>query len=154
MFNIKGDELAKISKPKNARQLATFIAKICENKLAENTIVIDLTKIDTAPTDYFVICSCISQPQVGAIIDEIYKKCNELNINKPRSEGLEVKEWVLVDFFDVVAHIMLKKSRDYYQIEKLWADGAFYSLGQTGRLKKLTQKQIFDMFLSNNGANE
>jgi|YNPMSStandDraft_1061717.scaffolds.fasta_scaffold00038_46 ribosome-associated protein len=147
-----GGELAKLTKPKNARQLATLVAKICENKLAENTIVIDLTKIDTAPTDYFVLCSCNSQPQVGAIVDEIYKQCNELNISKPRSEGLEQKEWVLVDFFDVVAHIMLKQSRNYYKIEKLWADGAFYSIAETGRLKKINQKQILEMFLQMNGV--
>ena len=154
MFNILGGKLAKLTKPKTSKQLATMLAKICDNKLAENTIVIDLTKIDTAPTDFFVICSCSSQPQVGAIIDEIYKYCNLVELDKPRSEGLEAKEWVLVDFFDVIAHIMLDKSRKYYQIEKLWADGIFYTLGESGRLKKLDQSKIFDLFLSSNGEIE
>ncbi len=154
MFNNLGDKLAKLNKPKTSKQLATMLAKICENKLAVNTIVIDLRKIDTAPTDFFVICSCNSQPQVGAIIDEIYKYCTQIELDKPRSEGLEVKEWVLVDFFDVIAHIMLDKSRKYYQIEKLWADGIFYTLGEAGRLKKLDQSKIFDLFLLSNGEIE
>ncbi len=154
MFSFLGVKLAKLKKPETSKQLATAIAKICENKLAENTIVIDLTKIDTAPTDFFVICSCNSQPQVGAIIDEIYKYCNLVDLDKPRCEGLEVKEWVLVDFFDVIVHIMLDKSPKYYQIEKLWADGIFYTLGEAGRLKKLDQSLIFDLFLSSNGEIE
>lgn len=143
--------MAKISKPKTSRQLATFVAKICDEKIANDIIIIDLSTIDTAPADFFVLCSCDSQPQVGAIADEIYDRSRLAGLSKPRAEGIEEKEWVLVDFFDVVAHIMLKQSREYYRIERLWADGTFYVLSEAGKLKKLSQKEILELVKTSGG---
>lgn len=145
--------MAKIRKPANAKQLATFVAKICSDKIAQDILIIDLTSVESAPADFFVLCSCDSQPQVGAIVDEIYNRAREASVQKPRSEGTEEKEWALIDFFDVVAHIMLKKSREFYRIERLWADGSFYVLSESGKTKKLTQKQILEL-VSKKGGEE
>lgn len=144
-------DLAKISKPKTSRQLATFVAKICDEKIASDILIIDLSSIESAPADFFVLCSCDSQPQVKAISDEIFERTNLVGLSKPRAEGIEEKEWVLIDYFDVVAHIMLKQSREYYRIERLWADGTFYVIGESGRLKKLSQKEILELVKTSNG---
>lgn len=143
--------LAKIKKPANAKQLAVLIAKICDSKLAEDILLIDLTKVESAPADFFVLCSCDSQPQVAAICDEIYSQARELDIDKPRAEGLEEKEWALIDFFDVVAHVMLRKTREYYKIERLWGDGTFHVLTEAGKTHKLTQKEIMEMVMTKTG---
>lgn len=144
-------ELAKIKKPANAKQLATFVAKICDDKIAQDILIIDLSKVESAPADFFVICSCDSQPQVGAIVDEIYSRSREADVQKPKGEGIEEKEWALIDFFDVVAHIMLRKSREFYRIEKLWADGTFHVLTEAGKTRKLTQKEIVEMVMTKGG---
>ena len=131
-----------------------MIAKICDDKLARDIVIIDLMEAESAPSDFFVLCSCDSHPQVAAIVDEIFRRTREVGIDKPRSEGIEEKEWALIDFFDVVAHVMLAKSREYYRIERLWADGKFYVLSPTGRTKKLTQKEIMELIMVNNSEGQ
>lgn len=143
--------MAKLKKPTNSKQLATFVAKACDDKIAKDIVILDLTKIGTAPADFFVLCSCDSQPQVGSIVDELYKRATEVGISKPRAEGIEEKEWALMDFFDVVVHVMLQKSREYYRIERLWADATFYVLGESGRTRKLTQKEILNYVMATVG---
>lgn len=125
-----------LKKPQTARALAVLCANVAENKIASEIIIMNLKKADTPPTDYFVICSCDSEPQVRAIVDEVYRECTRLGIQKPRVEGLDAAQWVLVDFFDVVFHIMLKSTRDYYNIEKLWSDAQFLQLTENGTARK------------------
>lgn len=132
--------MAKIGKPRTSKGLATFTAKIADEKLAEDIVVMDLTDIETAPTDYFMICTCNSDVQVESVTNSILRKCKEVGIEKPKSEGLESKEWVLLDFFNVVVHIMINNSREFYKIEKLWADAKFFKLNESGELRK--QKDI------------
>jgi ribosome-associated protein len=135
--------------PESAQELALFNAKIADSKQAENVIIMDMSHIEEAPCDFFVICGCESEPQMKAIADEIKSRCREFGIEKPRSEGLEAREWILVDYFDVVVHIMHKKARDFFKLEKLWADAEFYILNEDGEaepydranLKKLYSEQ-------------
>ncbi len=146
--------MGKLKRPNDAKALATFLAKICDSKLATDILIIDLTKIESAPADFFVICSCDSQPQVAAVVDEVYDQSRELELSKPRAEGLEEKEWALIDFFDVVLHVMLRKTREFYKIEKLWSDGTIYSISAAGRLHKLTQKEIMELVLKDKVASD
>jgi ribosome-associated protein len=135
--------------PESAKELAEFNAKIADSKHADCVLVMDLSHIEEAPCDYFVVCSSDSEPQMKAIVDTINQKCREFEMEKPRSEGLDAKEWVLVDFFDVVVHIMHKSAREFYKLEKLWADAKFYYLSgegnfepyDTANLKKLYSEQ-------------
>ncbi len=143
--------MAKIRKPANSKQLATFVAKVCDDKIAKDILILDLRELESTPTDFFVICSCDSQPQVAAIVDELIERARLAGVQKPETEGIEAKEWALLDFFDVVAHIMLKSSRDYYRIEKLWADATFHELTESGRTRKLTQKEILERVMTSKG---
>ncbi|ROL58121.1 ribosome silencing factor [Bacteroidetes/Chlorobi group bacterium ChocPot_Mid] len=127
--------MVKKGKPKTTKGLATFCARVCIEKLAENVHILDLRKIDTAPSDYFVICTCNSDTQMWALSESIIEKCRELGIEKPKVEGLAGSYWVLLDFFDVVMHIMLPEARNFYQLEKLWGDAKFYSVDDDGKVK-------------------
>ena len=138
--------MSKIGKPRTSLGLATLCARVAEDKLSKNTFILELTKIEIAPADYFVICSCDSESQVRAICESISMKCKELGLQPPRTEGLALSRWVLLDFFDVVVHIMLQKIREYYQLEKLWGDAKFYKLtveGKPEHIKDILIKNIY-----------
>jgi len=98
--------------------LANQIANFALDKKAENVISINVNEL-TNFTDQFVICSADTDIQVKAIADTIRKNTNHKPI---RIEGYEQLNWVLLDYIDVIVHIFKTTERNYYNIEKLWAD--------------------------------
>lgn len=127
--------MAKYGKPRTSKGLATLCARLAEDKIARDVIVMDLSKVESAPSDFFVICTCDSDVQVRTIAEELRRTVKNLGLDKPRIEGLENSKWVLIDFFDVVVHLMLSNMRNFYRLEKLWGDAKFYELGSQGKLK-------------------
>ena len=98
--------------------LAAKIAQFALNKKADHVLSIDVQKL-TSITDQFVICSADTNIQVKAIADGIRKN----TVHKPtRIEGYEQLNWVLLDYIDVIVHIFKTTERNYYNLEKLWAD--------------------------------
>ena len=98
--------------------LANEIAKFAIDKKADNVISINVKEL-TSFTDQFVICSADTDIQVKAIADSIRRSTN----HKPvRIEGYEQLNWVLLDYIDVIVHVFKTTERNYYNIEKLWAD--------------------------------
>lgn len=138
--------MTKIGRPRTIKGLATFCARIADSKLAERTVILDLSKIETAPTDYFVLCTCNSEVQVKAVVDEVLDTCDDLSMIRPKVEGLEGREWVLLDFFNVVMHVMIEESRDYYKIEKLWGDAQFYQIDGNSKPKLLNLEETNQYF--------
>lgn len=120
--------MAKRKNYSDTTKLAILCTQSANDKLSENAIILDLQHIDIASCSYFVICDCNSTVQVRSIADNIIKNVTEHNQRKPRIEGLETSEWVILDFFDVVVHIFIKELRDYYKLEKLWADAKFFTV--------------------------
>jgi ribosome-associated protein len=102
-------------------KLAKEIANLTLEKKACDIIVLELKNIASF-TDYFVICSADSDTQVKAIADYVIEKMKEDDVRVWHSEGYESLSWVLLDFVDVVVHIFLKNTRDFYSIEKIWGD--------------------------------
>ena len=134
--------MAKLTKPTNAKALATFCSKVAAEKIANDIVVMDLTNYETAPADFFVICSSDSANQSIAITDFLLRQSKNVGLDKPKVEGDIVADWILIDFFDVVVHIMLKEIRNFYQLEKLWKDAVFYKFNEeTSKLKKVTVKE-------------
>jgi len=134
--------VAKLTKPTNAKALATFCSKVAAEKIANDIVVMDLTNYETAPADFFVICSSDSVNQSIAITDFLLRQSKNVGLDKPKVEGDIVADWILIDFFDVVVHIMLKEIRNFYQLEKLWKDAVFYKFNEeTSKLKKVTVKE-------------
>ena len=98
--------------------LAAEIAQFALDKKADNVLSIDVKKL-TSITDQFVICSADTNIQVKAIADGIRKN----TVHKPtRIEGYEQLNWVLLDYIDIIVHIFKTTERNYYNLEKLWAD--------------------------------
>ena len=108
---------------KNSKLIKTIINAIQEKK-GENIISLDLRKVNEAVADFFIICEASNQPQVRAISDfveeQVRKQCSE---NPYRHEGYSVLQWVLIDYVNVVVHVMLSETRKFYKLEEMWSDG-------------------------------
>ncbi len=96
-------------------------AKCFDDKKAKNVVALEIGKL-TSITDYFVIGSGSSSNQVKAIADEIEEKMTEAGYTLAHEEGYNGGVWVLLDFSDVVCHVFLDETREFYDIERLWSD--------------------------------
>jgi ribosome-associated protein len=76
----------------------------------------------TTLTDYFVICSVDSQPQLSAVTDEIGKVLGKKGIQPLGIEGAKGSHWVLLDYDDVIVHLFRKEERAFYNLDGLWGD--------------------------------
>jgi ribosome-associated protein len=99
------------------------IIKAIQEKKGENIISLDLRKIPEAVSDFFIICEGASTTQVKAIADsveeEVNKNCDELPY---KHEGRQNYQWVLMDYVNVVVHVMLPENRRFYKLEDMWSD--------------------------------
>ena len=109
---------------KNARIIKSIIHAIQEKK-GENIISLDLRKIPEAVADFFIICEASSTTQVKAIADfveeHIRKTVNETPFHH---EGHQSAHWILIDYVNVVVHVMQAETRKFYKLEEMWSDGA------------------------------
>ena len=107
-----------------ARAKARIAATAANDKKATDIVVLDVGDI-IGIVDVFVITSASNTRQVRTIVDEIERQVREQSGGKPRSvEGLDDASWVLVDYGDVVIHVFLDETREFYGLERLWADAA------------------------------
>lgn len=104
------------------RKLAGLCRDLAENKKAENVVVMDLRKLSTI-TDFFVIASGTSEPHLRAIVDEISDKLRDDHGVKPHAvDGTLHTAWIVLDYFDVIVHVMKTDVRERYDLETLWGD--------------------------------
>ena len=115
--------MVKRRKAANAEKLSEIIVKGMQEKKAADIVVMDLRNVKNAVADFFVLCSGNSDKQLDAITDsidqEVFKALKE---NPWHIEGKNNKEWMLLDYIDVVAHVFKKDRREFYALEKLWGD--------------------------------
>jgi ribosome-associated protein len=108
---------------RNSKIIKTIIAAIQEKK-GEHIVSLDLRKINEAVADFFIICEAGSQPQIRAIAENVEarvkEKCEE---NPYHHEGYNNLHWVLIDYVNVVVHVMLSENRKFYRLEEMWSDG-------------------------------
>jgi ribosome-associated protein len=107
--------------PDEARPTALAIAKAALDKKAEDVTVLDVRGL-TSYADYFVVMTADSDRQASAIADHVEDTMKRLGVSKVGVEGYESGRWILVDYGDVVAHVMNRESRGFYDLEGLWAD--------------------------------
>src|SRR6187401_2358131 len=106
----------------DSRKLAQLCRELAENRKADNVVILDLRKISNI-TDYFVICTGSSEPHLRAIVDEIQEKLEEdFQLNARGTDGSINTSWVVLDYFDVIVHVMRKDVRELYNLEDLWGD--------------------------------
>jgi len=123
---------SKAKRPKKnstAEQTTSLLDAIVEgmqDKKAKNITIINLSKLEHRVADYFVICDADSNTHVNAIADSLEESAIKKTSEKPyHSEGYQNAEWILVDYVNIVAHVFLRDTRAFYNIEGLWADGEF-----------------------------
>ena len=104
-----------------AKELAYKIAHLGLEKKGKQIVVIDLRGL-TGVTDFFVIISADSDPQMKAISDNIMKKLRDEKTHLYHKEGFQSLKWILLDYVDVVVHIFRNETREYYGLERLWGD--------------------------------
>lgn len=109
-------------------QLKELVIEQLEDLKAKEIKVLDVKEMSSI-TDYMVICSGTSNRHVKSIAHNLVSEAKDKGVMPLGVEGDDVAEWVLVDLGDVVAHIMLPQTRDFYQLEKLW-DPAWQSAVQ------------------------
>ena len=106
-----------------SEELTSLIIQGMEDTKAKNIMILDLQDIEHAITNYFVICHGSSRPQLEAIANAVIEKTMRKFKARPwHKEGFENAEWILLDYVDVVVHIFREDRREFYQLEKLWAD--------------------------------
>ncbi len=109
----------------NSDTLADLVVKGMQEKKATDIVVINLKSLKNAVSDYFVIASASSDTQLDAIASSVEEEVFKATRQNPwQSEGRTNKEWVLLDYVDVVAHIFLKDKREFYALEELWGDAS------------------------------
>jgi ribosome-associated protein len=107
-----------------SKKLALLCRELADNKKAEDILVLDVHKLSSV-TDYFVIASGTSEPHLRAIVDEIRDTLRDDYDVKPRAvDGNMHAAWVVMDFFDVIVHVMRVDVRERYDLETLWGDAA------------------------------
>src|SRR6185312_3412717 len=107
---------------KNARILKTIIQAIQEKK-GENIVSLDLRKIHEAVADFFIVCEASNPQQIRAIgefvEEEVKKHCGEAAY---KHEGYQALQWVLIDYVNIVVHVMLPEARKFYNLDEMWSD--------------------------------
>ena len=106
----------------DSKALAIEIAKILDKKKAQDVRVLKVESL-TVLTDYFVIASGTSTTQVASLADEVEFELSQKGLEPYSVEGHDTKNWVLLDYSNVIVHVFVPNSRAYYDLEHLWADG-------------------------------
>lgn len=127
------EQLASLSKrkrttatrlTKSSKIIKTIIAAIQEKK-GQHIVSLDLRKINEAVADFFIVCEAESQPQVRAIAENVEERVREKCEEKPyHHEGYQALQWVLIDYVNVVVHVMQPETRKFYKLEEMWSDAA------------------------------
>jgi ribosome-associated protein len=107
---------------KNSKIFKTIIQAI-QNKKGEHIVCLDLRKIPEAVADFFIICQATSSTQVKAIGDHIQDEVLNITGEKPfKHEGYQASHWILIDYVNIVIHVMQPETRKFYNLEEMWND--------------------------------
>jgi ribosome-associated protein len=112
------------TKTATTRRLTGEVARAVRaalDKKAANVVVLDLRKTQ-AFTDFFILCSGQTQRQVQAIADGIEEAMKAAKIRPAHVEGYDRAEWILMDYFSFIVHVFVPQTREFYSLERLWAD--------------------------------
>lgn len=120
------------SKELSSEELCKLVVKGMQEKKAVDIVVMDLREVKNAISDYFVICSGNSDTQIDAIADSVEEEVFKASQSNPwHEEGKMNREWILLDYVDVVVHIFKKDRRVFYDLEQLWGDAEIHVVEET-----------------------
>lgn len=105
-----------------ARHLARVAARAADQKGARDVVIMEVGDVLVLP-DEFVVTAGANDRQVKAIVDEVERGIADAGLGRPvRVEGRQDRQWVVLDYGDVIVHVFLQEMRDYYELERLWGD--------------------------------
>ncbi len=105
----------------SARDLALRIAEILADTPASDTVVLDIRGLSTF-SDFFVICSGENERQLRAIAEKLQEELREEGVRPQRVEGTPRSGWIVLDYNDAIVHVFDRDLRDFYKMERLWAE--------------------------------
>ena len=114
---------------RTSTQLSELVVQGMLEKKALDVVLLDLREVKNAVADYFILCSGNSDTQIDAISDSIEDEVHKVLKENPwKREGKDHREWILIDYVDVVAHVFNKDKRAHYGLEELWGDAKIQRL--------------------------
>lgn len=102
-------------------ELAVEAAAAASDKLADDIVAFDVSD-QLAIADVFLLCSAPNDRQVRAVVDAIEERLASRGVKPTRREGEQAGRWVLLDYLDLVVHVLHAQDRDFYRLERLWRD--------------------------------
>lgn len=123
------------------KTLAARIAQFILNKKGHDVLIMDLRKV-TDMADFFVVCSADSDVQVKAIADSVTEGTDKLGAVQWHSEGISERQWILLDYVDVVVHVFHREARKFYNLEKLWADAKIEEIADEPKKPAVPRKIV------------
>lgn len=131
--------MATITRPRSPKGRAVLCARLAKEKQAHELLVLDLTAIDASPSDYFVIATVDSEAQMRAVADSIQRTLKDLGLGMPKVDGSSASTWMVLDYFDVIVHVMRRDARMHYNLERLWGDAKVYGITEAGTARALRE---------------
>ena len=110
-----------VSDHERSRDLALHVADILSETPASNTVVLDIRELSSF-ADFFVICSGENERQLRAITDKLQEELRDAGVRPQRLEGMPNSGWIVLDYNDVIVHVFDQDLRDFYKMERLWAE--------------------------------
>ncbi|HBN05580.1 MAG: ribosome silencing factor [Bacteroidales bacterium] len=108
---------------KSSLMLTEIAIKGIQDKKGRDITLISLKEIEGSLFDYYIVCTGNSPSHIDSITDAIEQEIKKaVGLSPKRIEGLQNCQWVLLDYFDVIIHVMLEETRDFYKIEQMWKD--------------------------------
>jgi len=115
--------MVKKTEPVSSENLCKYIVKGIQEKKGFNIVILNLRDIGNAIAEHFILCTGASDTQIDAISESIEKEVLQIADEKPwHREGFQNKEWILLDYVNVVVHIFKSNVRSFYGLEELWGD--------------------------------
>lgn len=107
----------------NIKEMVKAAFMALDEKKAENIVILNIGEVSVI-ADYFIIANGNNPSQIAAMIDEVQKKLAELGHTPVSIEGIRNTSWVLMDYGDLIVHVFSKEDREFYDLERIWADCA------------------------------
>lgn len=122
MVDIKKPANDQFNAKPDSKSLVEVVIEGMKKKKTQDITVMDVSDLTTL-TDFFVICSGTSDTQIKAIADSIEEEVLKVAGEKAwKKEGLQARSWIILDFINIVVHVMSKEKREFYSIEQIWND--------------------------------
>lgn len=105
----------------NAGKMAELAYRALEDKKGENIQILEVGEVSVI-CDYFIIANGNNPSQITALVDSVDEKLAKAGMPAPRIEGHQNSSWVLMDYGDIIVHVFSKEDREFYNLERIWAD--------------------------------